>query len=304
MTTRKTPFAFISYRRDDSRDWAGLLANTLRRAFGPQAVFLDTDSIRVGHRWPATIDEALERATVILPVIGSQWLSLQTQSDGRRRIDAPNDWVRREVEAGLTPGRTLLPVLTLGTKMPTAEQLPLSISSLTQIEAESLREQADANRIMTRLTTREFGFRSIDTPFDFPVPFDTMEELCPKEQERLRTCLPDWRIIVRDHPRGHEGTSTELERLFKFSSFLDAMHFMVATSRYIDRSAHHPQWENLYQEVRVTLTSWDVGHRLTAKDARLAEYLEKSYAEYMANPADVGSVPRSRSHTVMRLTPP
>jgi hypothetical protein len=49
MATR--PMAFISYRRDDTRDWANLVSDTIRRQLGRDAVFLDTDSIRIGDAW-------------------------------------------------------------------------------------------------------------------------------------------------------------------------------------------------------------------------------------------------------------
>src|SRR6266498_1434132 len=98
---RPKTLAFVSYRRDDSRDWANLVADTLQRQFGRNAVFIDTDSIRVGQRWNKTIETALECSTVVIPIIGPKWLFLQNPDDGRRRLDSESDWVRREIEHAL-----------------------------------------------------------------------------------------------------------------------------------------------------------------------------------------------------------
>jgi TIR domain len=95
------PFAFINYRRDDSREWANQIADAIQRHYGRSSVFIDTDGIRVGSDWSRKIEEALDRSTVILSVIGPQWLFLQNPNDGRRRLDIENDWVRREIEHAL-----------------------------------------------------------------------------------------------------------------------------------------------------------------------------------------------------------
>jgi pterin-4a-carbinolamine dehydratase len=41
-----------------------------------------------------------------------------------------------------------------------------------------------------------------------------------------------------------------------------------------------PDWQNIWVSLRVWLTTWDIGHRPSFKDIRLAEYLEKLYRDY------------------------
>jgi hypothetical protein len=53
------------------------------RTVGPQHVFIDTDSIRMGDDWPERIDNALASATILIPVIGPNWLKI-ADDYGRR----------------------------------------------------------------------------------------------------------------------------------------------------------------------------------------------------------------------------
>jgi hypothetical protein len=64
-------------------------------------------------------------------IIGPYWLTAQHSASGLRRLDDLGDWVRREVEAGLSrPEAAVIPVLTDGATMPGADDLPASLRSL------------------------------------------------------------------------------------------------------------------------------------------------------------------------------
>jgi pterin-4a-carbinolamine dehydratase len=77
--------------------------------------------------------------------------------------------------------------------------------------------------------------------------------------------------------------TVELYKAFKLRLFEDAIHFMSTAARFASTTKHHPDWQNLWVTVRVWLTTWDIGHRPTFKDIRLAEYLEKLYREHMVS---------------------
>ncbi len=83
-------FAFISYRRADSSAASRWLYVAIQRTFGPDSVFMDTETIRVSDQWPHVISHALRRATHLIAVIGPQWLRV-TDDFGRRRIDRDDD---------------------------------------------------------------------------------------------------------------------------------------------------------------------------------------------------------------------
>ncbi|MFL5824350.1 MAG: CHASE2 domain-containing protein [Solirubrobacteraceae bacterium] len=128
---------FISYRRDDTRWPANSLRAALAERFGPASVFMDTHTISPGQEWPSSIEQAIRGCTVVLVLIGARWLELD--ESGRRRIDDPGDWVRREVEAGLR--RTdvaTVPVLVEGTIMPHDSVLPEPLKPLSRRHAISL----------------------------------------------------------------------------------------------------------------------------------------------------------------------
>lgn len=82
---------FISYRKDDSAGWASQLASELRSRLGDSAVFIDDSTgIPYGSQWPDRIALALDQCRVFLPVIATSWHL-------ERRLNDPDDWVRREL---------------------------------------------------------------------------------------------------------------------------------------------------------------------------------------------------------------
>jgi hypothetical protein len=87
---------FINYRGEDSSAYAALLHAELARRFGPESVFLDTESIPAGADFVAQLLGRVRRARVVLAVIGARWLDAAGQGGGRL-IDDPADWVRREL---------------------------------------------------------------------------------------------------------------------------------------------------------------------------------------------------------------
>src|ERR1043166_4177068 len=266
---RPKTLAFVSYRRDDSRDWANLIAETLQREFGRSAVFIDTDDIRMGDRWQRKIETALETATVVIPIIGPKWLFLQNPDDGQRRLDTPNDWVRREIEFALSEQVEILPVTVSGAPLPPSQKLPPSISDLTSRRALQVADKRDINLIVNYLVDR-LGFQKINTELDFPTPVDRSRELSESEINDALSHLTGWNIVSRDSKRGRDGTAVELVTTLKFDGFEDAIHFMAAAARYIGRTDHHPFWENQYKDLRIKLTTWDIGMRISAKDVKLA----------------------------------
>jgi pterin-4a-carbinolamine dehydratase len=272
---------FISYRRQDSGPTARRLADVLGHAFGPDKIFIDTDSIRSAQNWPAKINEALTASSILMPIIGPRWLYAQDE-DGRRRIDLPDDWVRNEILGALKERKTLFPILVSGAVLPTLKAFPECLRPLLEVQVYELKDEywdRDTNELVKRVANLGLP-TAVAQDIVYPAPIDRSKELTNSEQEEALTRIPDWRIVSR---RGvHKGvdSSIELYRAFTFKSFEDAIHFMATASRYIGTTNHHPDWQNLWVSVRVWLTTWDIGHRVTFKDVRLAEYLEKLYRDY------------------------
>src|SRR5215510_9683462 len=114
---------FISYRREDSGPISRRLADSLTHTFGPNSVFIDTDTIRSAQNWKKEIEQALYQSSVVLVIIGARWLFLQ-DAEGRRRIDNEDDWVRAEILSAIKNKKTLLPVRVSGASLPGAQALP------------------------------------------------------------------------------------------------------------------------------------------------------------------------------------
>lgn len=132
---------FISYRRDDASSEAGRLADAIRIRFGEDSVYIDTSDTRFGEEWPEALRRAVENASVIVAVIGPEWL-LARDEYGRRRVDDPDDWVRREIQLGLEHGKTIVPLLVRHARMMPSRALPPEIDSLSSRQAFEIRAES------------------------------------------------------------------------------------------------------------------------------------------------------------------
>ena len=108
---------FISYRRDDSRGYAGRLQGDLSRRYTEEHVFRDIE-IPPGADFGEYITGLVDKCNVVLAIIGPGWLDARDR-EGERRIDDPDDWVRLEIERALArDGVEVIPVLA-ATSLPT-----------------------------------------------------------------------------------------------------------------------------------------------------------------------------------------
>ena len=150
------PDIFLSYRRQDSSSATGRLADRLEEHFGPGRVFRDHTSISPGDDFTEAIRRAVSTSTVMLAIIGPQWLTA-SDAQGRRRLDQSGDFVRREIETALQAGVPVVPVLVEGASMPSRAELPRSIGELWRINAVELSESRwrfDTDQLIRTLQSR------------------------------------------------------------------------------------------------------------------------------------------------------
>ncbi len=83
-------------------------------------------------------------------------------------------------------------------------------------------------------------------------------------QDKLKT-LPEWRyeaqrggLIVRD---------------FKFTDFSQAFAFMTRVAMIAEKLNHHPEWNNVYNRVSISMTTHDAGG-LSALDFEMASLID------------------------------
>lgn len=66
-----------------------------------------------------------------------------------------------------------------------------------------------------------------------------------------------------------------LTKTLTFSSFREAMGFMVRAAFEAEAMDHHPDWTNVYDQVAIRLSTHDAGNKVTNKDVELATRLQK-----------------------------
>ena len=82
------------------------------------------------------------------------------------------------------------------------------------------------------------------------------------EIESALATLPGWSLA--------DG---KLHREYRFADFIHAFGFMATAAIAIEAYGHHPEWFNVYNQVRIDLTTHDAGG-ITAKDTEMAAKLE------------------------------
>lgn len=148
----RAPIAiFISYRRADTAYVVDRLSHTLAEEFGRESVFRDLDLIRLGESLNKRIAEAIDKASVVLAVIGKEWLKEQQDAAG----NVNKDWVVLELSLALEKQKPLIPILVEPATLPEAERLPDQIRRLPDLNALKLHPDPyyapDLNRLLARV---------------------------------------------------------------------------------------------------------------------------------------------------------
>ncbi len=153
----------ISYRRQDSNPVAGRLYDRLQDEFGKGNVFMDFDSIPYGVDFREHIKQTLQRAKVVVAIIGSDWSGGREATE--RRIDDPADFVRLEIASALENGIPIIPVLVNNTPMPDAKSLPAELEGLAFRNGLALDTGIDFHHHADRLIA---GIHKVIDPPDSP----------------------------------------------------------------------------------------------------------------------------------------
>lgn len=75
-------------------------------------------------------------------------------------------------------------------------------------------------------------------------------------------------------------TNDKLHRIFKFADFRQAFAFMTEVAFAAEAAGHHPDWSNVYNTVKIGLTTHDAGNTVTEKDHALAREIDEVYLKY------------------------
>lgn len=78
-----------------------------------------------------------------------------------------------------------------------------------------------------------------------------------------------------DSLKGWSFEDDALTRTVTFADFREAMAFMVRVGFEAEAQGHHPEWFNVYNRVEIALSTHDAGGKVTEKDLKLAEAINK-----------------------------
>lgn len=148
---------FISYRRSDTREFAGRLADALRQERQIDDIFFDVEDIEAGVDFKTRIQSFLKRSGVCLVLIGRDWRGESGRKDSAR-IFEDSDFVRLEVREALTSNVKVIPVLVDGASMPNPVDLPEDLQALTGLNAVAVRHESfkrDANFLADAILARK-----------------------------------------------------------------------------------------------------------------------------------------------------
>ncbi len=114
---------------------------------------MDIVAIEPGRDFRKAIDKSVAACSVLLAVIGREWLEAKDDA-GARRLDDPSDFVRVELASALRRDIPVVPVLVQGARMPRADQLPGDLKELAFRNAAELtytRWKADVQALVHAL---------------------------------------------------------------------------------------------------------------------------------------------------------
>jgi 4a-hydroxytetrahydrobiopterin dehydratase len=69
-----------------------------------------------------------------------------------------------------------------------------------------------------------------------------------------------------------------LTNTFKFKDFSEAFGFMARVAMIAEKMDHHPTWTNTWNTVTFELSTHDAGDKVTDRDRKLAEAIDRLIA--------------------------
>ncbi len=88
-----------------------------------------------------------------------------------------------------------------------------------------------------------------------------LTKLSDEQIKKELTNLPGWSLV-----------NGKLHMDFVFKDFIEAFGFMSTAALHIEKMNHHPEWFNVYNKIKVDLTTHDAGG-ITQNDINLARIL-------------------------------
>ena len=189
---------FVNYRREDGGGEAGRICDRLIQEFGKNATFMDVDNIPLGVNFKEFLEKKVAKCSVLLVVMGKQWLNIKDNA-GNRRIDDPSDFVSIEIMAALNRNIPVIPLFVHNASMPSVNDLPDRLKKLAYRNGISIRHEYfhdDINRLIkgireSFLTAEESeGTKTSDIVSSIVEVQSKMEQSIPTGTLKQKTDIP------------------------------------------------------------------------------------------------------------------
>jgi hypothetical protein len=129
---------FVNYRGSDEIWATEYVYARMTEAFGADVVFKAGNTLRPGDVYSPILEEKAAHCPVMLVCMGPAWLGTPDAATGTRRLDSPDDWVRKEIRLALRAGNRVVPLL-IGNhgevSVPDADKLPPDLRDLVMHQA-------------------------------------------------------------------------------------------------------------------------------------------------------------------------
>lgn len=91
----------------------------------------------------------------------------------------------------------------------------------------------------------------------------------PLSKEEIKQALSDL--------NGWSHEDDKLKKEFSFDNFRDAVAFIMRIAFEAEEQVHHPELFNVYNTVKIALSTHDADGKVTEKDLTLAKSIESLY---------------------------
>lgn len=91
-------------------------------------------------------------------------------------------------------------------------------------------------------------------------------------QNTIKQQLNDW---LYDNSNQRDT----ITKTYKFNNFIDAFSYMTSIALYAEKHNHHPEWFNVYNTVKITLTTHDC-NGISENDINMASVCDEYATKY------------------------
>lgn len=287
------PFTFfISYRRIDTAPVALLLKHEIEKRLEFVRVFVDVESLEVGEDFPARIRRSIEAASATIVLIGDRWMPAR-DGEANTGMGRPSttDYVALEIETSLTTpvlgadgkpkagSRIIVPIFVNRERSFSAFAIPPAIQPIATLNAERLDYASwpDAIGPLIEKLALKLELKARPDADTYPKRDSSKARTQPVADDELMRILG-----YRDFDGWYldnfgNSDIRYLVKTFRFpESFERAARFMRIVSEHCMILDHHPEWRNVFDNVTVSLTTWDARRQVTIYDLNLALFMNRA----------------------------